>query len=91
MEKIIIFTHHARERMRQRGAREEDVREAIRIGQRETAQRGLALYRMNREFNSEWDGKFYRVQQIASVVAEEQDRIVVVTVYAFYFQEGGRP
>ncbi|MBI4829665.1 MAG: hypothetical protein HY804_12815 [Nitrospinae bacterium] len=51
MEKIIVFTHHARERMRQRGANEDNVREAIRIGQRETAHRGLVLCRMNREFN----------------------------------------
>ena len=34
--------------------------------------------------------KFYRVQQIASVVAEELDRIVVVTVYAFYYV-GAKP
>ena len=33
--------------MRERGAREEDVREAIRIGHREPAQRGLYLYRLN--------------------------------------------
>ena len=88
--KPIVFTTHARKRMRERGAREEDVREAIRVGQREPAQRGLVLYRLNLEFNREWDGRYYAVQQIAPVVSEEQDRIVVITVYTFYFQEGGR-
>jgi hypothetical protein len=77
--------------MRERGAREEDVREAIRIGQREPAQRGLFLYRLNVEFRREWDGKFYRVQQVAPIVAEEEERLVVVTVYSFFFQEGDRP
>lgn len=86
-EKTVVFTKHARERMRQRGTREEDVREAIQIGEREPAQRGLVLYRLNLEFNREWDGRFFRIQQVAPIVAEEKDRFVVITVYTFYFQE----
>ena len=87
--KPIVFTAHARKRMLERGAREEEVREAIRVGQREPAQRGLVLYRLNLEFKRNWDGRYYAVQQVAPVVSEEQDKIVVVTVYTFYFQEGG--
>ena len=89
--KPVVLTAHARKRMRERGTREEDVIEAIRIGEREAAQRGLFLYRLNVEFNQEWDGRYYRMQQIAPVVADEADRFVVVTVYTFYFQEGGKP
>jgi len=77
--------------MRERGAREEDVRDAIRVGRREAARQGLVLYRLNLEFKREWDGRYYAVQQVAPVVAEERDRVVVVTVYTFYFQEGERP
>lgn len=84
----IIFTAHARLRMHERGAREEDVREAIRIGQKEPGQRGLVLYRLNLEFKRKWDGRYYGIQQIAPVVAEEKNRLVVITVYTFYFQEG---
>jgi len=83
--KPIVFTTHARLRMEQRGAREEDVREAIRSGQREQGQRGLFLYRLNLEFKREWDGQYYAIQQVVPVVAEEEQRIVVVTVYTFYF------
>ena len=75
--------------MSERGAREEDVREAIRAGAREPAQRGLVQYRLTLEFKREWDGRYYGVQQVLAVVAEEPDRTVVVTVYTFYFQEGG--
>lgn len=74
--------------MHERGANEEDVRETIRIGMREPANRGLFLYRLNLEFKREWDGRHYGIQQVVPVVAEEEDRIVVVTVYIFYFQEG---
>jgi Domain of unknown function (DUF4258) len=83
--KPIIFTAHALQRMKERGAAQKDVQEAIRTGHREAAQRGLALYRLNMEFKREWDGRYYGVQQIVPVVAEEETRLVVVTVYAFYF------
>jgi len=89
-EKPVIFTTHALTRMRERGAREGDVREAIRIGEREPAQRGLFSYRLNVEFKREWDGRHYGVQQIVPIVAEEESRLVVVTVYTFFFQEGDR-
>jgi len=84
-DRPIVFTNHARRRMADRGAREEDVINAIRSGRREAAQRGLFLYRLNVEFQREWDGKYYAVQQVAPVVAVEPGRIVVVTVYTFYF------
>jgi hypothetical protein len=86
--KPIVFTAHARTCMHERGAREEDVREALRIGQREPAQRGLIQFRLNLEFKREWDGRYYGVQQVLPVVGEEEARLVVVTVYTFYFQEG---
>jgi hypothetical protein len=86
--KPVVFTQHARERVRERGTREEDVREAVRVGQREPAQRGLSMFRLNLEFKREWDGRYYGVQQVVPIVAEEAERFVVVTVYAFYFQEG---
>ena len=86
--KPIVFTAHALLRMKERGASEEDVREAIRVGQREPAQRGLFLCRLNLEFRRKWDGRWYGVQQVVPIIAEEEGRIVVITVYTFYFQEG---
>lgn len=86
--KPIVFTQHARQRMRERGAEEQHVVEAIRNGQREPAQRGLQACRLNLEFKREWDGRYYGVQQIVAIIAEESGRIVVVTIYTFYFQEG---
>lgn len=87
-QKPVVFTAHARQRMTERGAREVDVLEAIRIGEREPAQRGLFLYRLNLEFHQEWAGRYYGVQQVAPLVAEEPEQWVVVTVFTFYFQEG---
>lgn len=64
------------------------MREAIRIGLREPARHGLWQYTLNVEFHRTWSGKVYGVQQVVPIVAEEEGRYVVVTVYAFYFQEG---
>lgn len=86
--RVLVFTHHARQRMRERGAREEDVVEALRSGHREAAQRGLVQYRLTQDFNGSWGGRFYRARQVVVVVDEEPLRTVVVTLYTFYFQEG---
>jgi hypothetical protein len=36
-------------------------------------------------FGSRVEGKSYAIKQVAPVVVEEQNEIVVVTVYTFYF------
>ena len=77
--KPVVFTRHARERCTQWGTTEEDVIVAIRSGKREAAQRGLWQYQR------EWGGVWYAVQQVAPVVEEDEGRFVVVTVYTYYF------
>jgi hypothetical protein len=84
-DKPIVFTRHAEERCRSRGATEADVIRAIREGTREAAQRGLWQYRLNLEYRREWVGAWYAVQQVAPVVDEEAERLVVITVFTFYF------
>jgi hypothetical protein len=59
--------------------------EAIRIGEKEPAKGGRFLYRLNLEFKRTWDGRYYGVQQVAPVVKDEEDEIVVITVYTSYF------
>jgi len=89
--KPVVFTNHALHRMKERGTSRGDVLDAIRMGQKESAQKGRSLYRLNLEFKKNWDGKYYRVQQIVPVVKEEEARMVVIIVYTFYFQEEDKP
>jgi len=81
----IEFSDHARRQMQERGATDEQVVAAIRGGEAEPALRDRLLYRKNFQFNSSWRNKQYRVKQIAPIVAVEADRLVVITVYVFYF------
>ena len=83
--KEIKFTNHAKLKMTQRGASEDEVILAISNGEREIAQRGLYLYKINIEYNSLWGERFYRIKQVAPVVAEEENSLVIITVYTFYF------
>lgn len=71
--------------MTERGASETEVRTAIERGEKEPARRNRTLYRKSYPFESQWRGRQYRVKQVAAVVAQEGDRLVVVTVYVFYF------
>jgi hypothetical protein len=83
--KPIRLTQHARERCVQRGTTEDEVREAILSGSRESAKKGRLLCRLNIEFGQEWQGTTYPIKQIAPVIAETGDEIAVITVYVFYF------
>jgi len=83
--KPIRLTTHALEQLVERGAAEAEVREAIGRGVREPAKHGRFMYRLNFQYDSEWQGKFYAIKQVAPVVAEAQNEVVVVTVYTFYF------
>lgn len=83
--KQIRLTKHAREQARERGASEAEVREAVAKGSREPAKRSRELCRYNFTFGKTWQGQAYAVKQVAPVIKEEANEIVVITVYTFYF------
>ena len=52
---------------------------------RTPAREGRIWCRLNFEFKGAWQGRYYAIKQVAPVIVEEPDRIVVVTVYTFFF------
>ena len=83
--KRIVFSAHARAQLDLRGATEAEARMAIQEGERLPAKRGRTAFRKNVPFRSEWKGSYYETKQIMPVAVEENDTIIVVTVYVFYF------
>jgi len=83
--KPIRLTKHAREQTRERGASEAEVQEAVANGVREPAKRDRELCRYNFAFGRAWQGQRYAIKQVAPVIKEETNEIVVITVYTFYF------
>ena len=85
--KPIHFSEHAREKMRYRGATEQEVLDSIRSAAWGSAEQGRLECRRNFDYGRDWNGKFYTTKQIRPIFAEEADRIMVVTVYVYYFNE----
>jgi len=85
VSKPIVLSPHARDKMLDRGAAESEVEATIRTGSPEPARKGRIMYRKNFAFGDKWQGKRYAVKQVAPVVAEEADRLVVMTVFVYYF------
>ncbi len=83
--KRIRLTTHAQLQCSERGATEEEVVQAIREGTREPAKKGRFLCRYNFPFNRMWQRTSYPVKQVAPIICEEPDEIVVITVYTYYF------
>ena len=88
--KPIVFSRHALDQVPARGATPEEVEAAIRSGEQVPAKAGRRAYRKNFPFQKHWKGRYYETKQVMPSVVEEAERLVVVTVYVFYFG-GGRP
>jgi len=83
--KPIIFSQHALDQMPDRGTTREEVEITIRTGEPTPAKSRRLSYRKNFPFNKDWKEKQYAIKQVMPIVIEESDRILVVTVYVFYF------
>ncbi len=83
--KPIRLSKHALEQCGERGTDPEEVIRAIAQGSREPAKQGRELCRFNIPYASLWQGKHYAIKQVAPVIKEEADEIVVITVYTFFF------
>ena len=83
--KEIVFSNHSKTKMGDRGASEDEGRGAIEEGSSEPARKGRLMFKKNLPFNAMWRGKHYSVKQVALVVSKENDELVVITVYVYYF------
>ena len=83
--KTIVLSQHALQQARERGTTEDEMRRAIREGERVPARQQRDAYRLNLPFGRAWGKKVYETKQVTPFVVDEGDRLVVVTVYVFYF------
>lgn len=83
--KPVRLSGHARENMRYRGATEQEIVEAIRTATWSPAQRGRLECRKDFAYGREWNNNFYATKQVRPIFVEEDDEIVVITVYVYYF------
>jgi ABC-type proline/glycine betaine transport system substrate-binding protein len=83
---MIIKIHpHARTRMQERGASEDEVIETIKTGEKFPAKFGRIGFRRNFNFEGMWRGKKYNTKQVEAYAVKENDDFVVITVIVKYF------
>jgi len=71
--------------MTERGASRKEVIEAISSGESSHVKHGRVAYRKNFQYNNTWGEKFYHVKQVMPITKKETNKIIVVTVFTFYF------
>ncbi|MCU0561683.1 MAG: DUF4258 domain-containing protein [Desulfobacterales bacterium] len=83
---MVVHIHpHAKERMEERGASEDEITATIEKGERYPAKYGRIGFRRNFVFNEIRRGKFYATKQVELYAVQEQDRWLVITVLTRFF------
>jgi hypothetical protein len=80
----IKFVEHAKERMKERGTSEEEVKEVLLLGADISAKKGRKAKEKIFEYGKEWLGKVYSQKKVMVIYTEENDEVVVITVKVFY-------
>lgn len=82
--KPIRLSGHALSYTEKRGYTVAEVEETIQTSSWEPAELGRLQCRKSFPFNREWNKKVYATKQVRPIFVEEEDEIVVVTVYTYY-------
>jgi hypothetical protein len=85
--KPIRFSTHAKGRLTIRGVSEEEVIQAILTSDWHPAELGKLECRKTYIYSNFWHGKFYKYKQVRPIFIEEEEEIVVITVYSYFFNE----
>lgn len=83
---MIVRLHpHARERLSERGATEEEVRATVLGGEAFPAKFGRNGFRRNFRFDSVWRDRHYAIKQVeVFTVCEGEDWLVITVVTRYY-------
>ena len=76
---------HARERMQERGADEEEIMATLERGEQFKARFGRVGFRPNFPFNKERRGRLFATKQVELYAIQENDAWVVITVLTRFF------
>jgi hypothetical protein len=83
---MVVRLHpHARERMEERGATEEEVRATVEQGESFPAKFGRTGFRRNFQFDQNRHGRHYQIKQIEAYAVQEGTDWLVITVLTRYF------
>jgi len=76
---------HARARMQERGASEEEVESTVLQGERFPVKFGRQGFRRNFRFEAEWQGQSYPTKQVEVIAVYEAGDWLAISVIVKYF------
>jgi len=84
----VRFHPHARQRLLERGASEDEVMATVETGELFPAKFGRTGFRRNFPFEAEWRGRQFATKQVEVYAVSEGDDWLVITVITRYFAGG---
>jgi hypothetical protein len=81
----VRFHPHARQRLLERGATEDEVMATIDKGEQFPAKFGRTGFRRNFPFEAVWRGRHFGIKQLEVYAVNEGDDWLVITVITRYF------
>jgi len=75
---------HAKERLAERGATEDEVLSTVKNGEQFPAKYGRCGFRRNFPYGRDWNGRVYSTKQVEAYAVDE-DGWLVITVLVKYF------
>ena len=83
--KPIRLSGHAKEQLIFRGTEEKEVIEAIKNSPWQPAEMNRLECKRNFPYEKEWNEVYYKIKQVRPIFAEEENEIVVITVYTYFY------
>ncbi len=85
--KPIRLSEHAKRRLQARGFTEDEVRETILTSEWQPAELNRLECRKTYPYGKTWNGRQYQYKQVRPIFLEEDEEIVVIAVYTYFFNE----
>lgn len=82
---MIRFHTHAKERLMERGATEQEVISTVQKGEMFTAKFGRTGFRRNFYFGKTWRGKHYEIKQVEVYAVKDNEDWIIITVITRFF------
>lgn len=77
-----IYTHHARERMAQRGANDNEVEDTLLTGEEVPAKDGKQKFEKTYDTICKYRGRAYEQKKVEVVAKKEENDWIIITVIA---------
>ncbi|RJP64734.1 MAG: DUF4258 domain-containing protein [Ignavibacteriales bacterium] len=83
--KPIRLSSHAENYISKRGFSIAEVIETISSSEWQQLENNRLECKKDFVYNEQWNNRFYKIKQVRPVFVEEENEIVVITVYTYYF------